>query len=101
MSTNPSATPIEKRAAQKAAAPQVLVRLCQSTNYGCVRGLKVKDTDPIFDPLPQVLVDVKLDADEGPRPEVDLTDFVLRDEVCRLMQQLDRVGDGCLDLIEI
>ena len=89
------------RFSQLSAPRQVLVRLCQVTNYGCVRGLKVKNTDPVFDPLPQVLVDVKLDSDEVPRQEADLTDFVLRDEVCRLMTRLDEIEDATIERIEV
>ena len=95
------ATPKLLRFSQLSGARQVLVRLCQSTNYGCVRGLRVKNADPVFDPLPQVLVDVKLDADEDPRPEFDLTDFVLRDEVRRLMSQLDELENATIESIEV
>ena len=96
-----AAMPNVLRFSQLSAPRQALVRLCQSTNYGCVRRLRVKDSDPVFDPLLQVLVDVKLDADEGPRLEVDLSDFVLRDEVCRLMARLDELGNGMIESIEV
>lgn len=82
-------------------ARQALVRLFQSLNYGQILDLKVCDGEPFFDPLPTLLFDVKLDADSGCRPESDLTDFVLCEEVSRLFRRLDRVRDGRLERIEV
>ena len=56
---------------------------------GSIEGLEVKDAEPIFDPMPLAMKDVKLDSDEEPRPEIDVVDFELSIEVRRLMQQLD------------
>lgn len=50
-------------------ARQALVRFCQTINRGCIENLEVGDSEPIFDPLPELLKDVKLDVDEGPGPE--------------------------------
>ena len=80
---------------------QALVRLCQATNYGCIQGLEVRDSDPIFSPPPLVLVDIKLDSDEGPRPEIELTDFVLGDEVRRLMNRFYELKNALIDRIEV
>jgi hypothetical protein len=48
-----------------------------------------------------VLVDVKLDSDEQPRTELDLTDFVVREEICRLMDQFDRLKNARIERIEV
>jgi len=80
---------------------QALVRLCQSLNFGQIRGLHVQNANPSFDPAPTVLVDVKLDSDEAPRQELELKDFELRDEVRRLMAHLDELQDGRIDRIEV
>lgn len=50
---------------------------CQATNYGYIRDLEVRNSDPIFSPLPVVIVDAKLDKDEGSREKVEVTDFAL------------------------
>jgi hypothetical protein len=77
------------------------VRLCQATNYGYINQLLVKDSEPVLTPPPSVLLDVKLDSDEGPRPELELTDFVLSREVIRLIDLLDEVTYGHIDRIEV
>lgn len=77
------------------------VRLCQSVNFGQIRGLEVRDSDPVFSPPPQVLVNVKLDSDEEPRPEINLTDFMLPAEVCRLVDRLDKLKNATIERIEV
>jgi hypothetical protein len=80
---------------------QALVRLCQSMNYGSIQGLSVKDAEPVLSPPPLVLIDVKLDADEVPRPEVVLPDFELCNEVRRLIGQLNGLATGIIEHIEV
>jgi hypothetical protein len=78
-----------------------LVRLCQGVNYGCVHDLEIKDCDPVFDPHPVVIVDVKLDAEASQRPEIELADFTLCHEMCRLMELFDELRDATVDRIEV
>jgi hypothetical protein len=89
------------RLTQLSVARQALVRLLQSVNFGQILGLAIRDGDPVFHPEPTVLLDVKLDADEGERREADLPDFVLRDEVRRLMARLDQLENGWIERIEV
>ena len=82
-------------------ARQALVRLCQAINHGSIEDLEVRYSEPVFDPWPVTLRDVKLDSDEGPRPEVSLADFVVSDEVLRLMSLLDEMNCGTIRHIEV
>ena len=86
---------------QLSAPRQALVRLLQSVNFGSIEGLEVRGGEPMFSPAPVVLTEVKLDADNEPRPEMDLTDFELRSEVARLMAQLDELGNGSIERIDV
>jgi hypothetical protein len=45
------------RFSQLSAPRQVFVRLCQSINFGEIRGLVVQDSEPLFNPSPAVLID--------------------------------------------
>ena len=92
---------VVQRFSELSAARQVLVRVLQSLNFGQIQGLALRAGEPIFDPATAVLVDVKLDVDEGSRPEADLTDFLLQDEVRRLMARLDGIQDGMIERIEV
>jgi hypothetical protein len=77
------------------------VRLCQAINHGSIEDLEVKRSEPVFDPWPVTLRDVKLDSDEGPRPELTLADFVVRDEIHRLMSLLDEMKCGTIRRVEV
>lgn len=89
------------RFSQISAPRQVLVRLCQSVNFGQICSLEVRDSDPVFNPPPQVLVDVKLDSDEELRPEINLIDFALPAEVCRLLDRLDKLKNATIERVEV
>ena len=82
-------------------ARQALVRLCQAINHGSIEDLEVRQSGPVFDPMPVALKDVKLDSDEGPRPELALADFVLSDEVLRLVDILDAMNCGTIRRVEV
>jgi hypothetical protein len=82
-------------------ARQTLLRLCQSINHGSIENLRVEHAEPIFEPAPAVLKDVKLDSDEGTRPELSLENFVVGDEAGRLMNHLDEMDRGILRRVEV
>ncbi|MGA2882247.1 MAG: hypothetical protein ABSG13_25115 [Bryobacteraceae bacterium] len=89
------------RLSELSPARQALVRLCQSANYAQIEQLQVNDSEPVFNPAPVVLLDLKLDSDEMPRPEMALTDFMLTAEFCRLMDKLDGLKHGIIERIEV
>jgi hypothetical protein len=80
---------------------QALLRLCQTVNYGSFENLVVRNSEPIFDPPPVVLKDVKLDSDDGSRPELALHDFAVSDEALRLMSLLDEMKCGTVRRIDV
>jgi len=90
-----------ERFTQLSAPWQALVRLFQSINFGQVLGIVVQNGDPVFHPEPTVLLDVKLDAEEGIRQEAGLPDFALRDEVRRLIARLEGIKQGRIERIEV
>ncbi len=83
------------------AARQSFIRQCQRLGFGTVRGLEVRDCEPVFGPKTEVLVDLKLDSDDTPRPEQHLGDFVLPDEVRRLFAVLDTLRNGTVEQVEV
>jgi hypothetical protein len=87
---------------QVSPARQRLIRLCQSTNYGHIQELEIRDGEPMF-PAPACIVslDIKLDSEEWVRPAVTLPDFALSSEVVRLIALLDKMQDGKISKIEV
>lgn len=80
---------------------QALVRLFQSINFGFVEAVEVRDGEPLFNPAPDVVVEVKLDATEDPRPEITLADYELKEEVVRLADELDALRNGSIRRIDV
>jgi len=80
---------------------QALVRLFQSVNFGFIECLEVRCGEPVFNPAPTAIVEVKLDGTNEPRQGADLADFELKSEIVRLMEQFDSLGDGSIDRIDI
>ena len=89
------------RLSDLSSARQTLVRLCQDVNFGQILDLKVGNAEPIWNPGPTILSEVRLDIEETPRPEGALADFKLSCEIQRLMRQLDQLKDGRVDKIEV
>jgi hypothetical protein len=86
---------------QLSPARQTLVRVCQDVKFGQILDLLLRNAEPIWDPGPTILAEVRLDIEETPRPEGKLPDFKLSDEIRRLMRQLDQIKDGKIAKIEI
>ena len=80
---------------------QILIRLCQRVNFGSILNLLVADGEVSFGVPPEVVLDLKLDADLKPRPELRLSDFTLSIESCRLLAQIDSINNGVIERIVV
>ena len=80
---------------------QRLVHLCQAINYGHIQRLEVTNFEPMVKPDTLVYIEIKLDVEDCARSEVGLADFVLPDEILRLMAQLEQIQNGVIDKIEV
>ena len=78
-----------------------LVTLMQEVNFGRVEGIVVRGGEPILDPLPRVVREIKLCAENGPRPEVAKDDFALRAQVRDLFAHMEAMDDGVICCIEV
>lgn len=78
-----------------------LVLLMQRINFGRLEHLPVQNGEPSFDDTLRVYREVKFCAENGPRPEVALSDFTLRTQVIDLFNEIDRVGNGVIESLSI
>jgi hypothetical protein len=86
------------RFSELSAPRQALIRQCQRLGFGSIWGLEVRDGEPMFGPKTEVLFDLKLDSDETPRPELNLSDFVVCTEIRRLFSRLDTFANGTVEI---
>ena len=80
---------------------QRLVELMQRIGFGRIEGLAVKDGQPVFDPAPRIVRDVKFCSGHGPRPEASLEDFALKAQVIDLFAGLREMGTGTVLVLEV
>ncbi len=77
-----------------------LVEKIQQLHFGRIEGLVVRGGEPVLDPPPRYVREVKCGGDNDPRPEAGASDFRLKQQVVDLLHELDRVGTGTIPLIE-
>ena len=80
---------------------QKLLAEMQRINYGRIEGLPVRRGEPVMDPLPRVVREIKFGGENGPRPESAKADFALKVQIRELFAQLEALGDGVIPCIEI
>jgi hypothetical protein len=91
----------EKRRSQLSTGRTQLLRLCQTVNFGRIEQLQIRSGEPVFDPAPEVITEIKFGAENGPRPELRAPDFVLKAQQVELFQELDRLGTGRIRVLEV
>ena len=78
-----------------------LLKLMQRINFGRIEGLEIKDGEPVLDPPPDVVYEVKFGGENGPRKEHSARDFKLKVQVRELFMYFDRIGFGKIDTMTI
>lgn len=78
-----------------------LVELLQDINFGRISRLHFRDCDPVLDPRPVIVREIKLAGENGPRPELGIADFLLKKQVVELFAFFDEHRDGVIDVLEI
>lgn len=77
-----------------------LVELMRSINFGTISTLHVRNGEPDLDHDSTVTREIKFGGEREPRT-VRCADFVLKDQVIELFDQLDHVRDGIVHTLEI
>lgn len=78
-----------------------LVEIMQRLNFGHINGLVIYNGEPVFDPPPEVIREVKFCAENGSRPETEKKDFILKVQVRDLFAELKELGKGTIRSLEV
>ncbi len=78
-----------------------LVEVMQWVNFGRLENLHVRGGEPVLDPLPRIVREIKIGGDNGPRPESRREDFLLKNHLTELFAHLDELGEGTVEVLEI
>jgi len=73
----------------------------QRVNYGRIEGLSVCQGEPVLDPPPRIVREIKFGGDNGPRHEAAKADFEIKAQVRDLFAHLEVMGNGVVPCIEI
>jgi hypothetical protein len=78
-----------------------LLKLFQQLNFGRLESLVIRDGEPVLDPRPILVREHKFGSENGPRPELGVADFLLKQQVVELFEFFDQLQDGVIDVLEI
>ncbi len=73
----------------------------QEINFGRIERLEIEDGEPVFNPPPKIVREVKFGGDNASRPEKGDPDFALKSQVIDLFRQLDEIFSGQIEVLEI
>jgi hypothetical protein len=77
-----------------------LIEIMQSRNFGRFEGLFVCNREPVLDPLPRIIREIKASGENGSRSEIAVNDFLLKSQVVELFQFFDKLGNGLIEVLE-
>ena len=78
-----------------------LIELLQTIHFGRLENLIVRAGQPIYDPPPRIIREIKFGGENEPRTELNHKDFLLKTQVVELFRQLEKLGDGTVQSLEI
>lgn len=78
-----------------------LVELMQDINFGRLEGVRVRDAEPILDPAPGIVREIKFGGENGPRPELHADEFALKSQVVEMFAQINRLRHCHVETLEI
>jgi hypothetical protein len=81
---------------------QRLLESMQELNFGRIEGIRICRGQPVLEPSPRIIRDVRLGGGEnGPRPELAREDFALKTQVVEMFDHLSRLTDGSVAAIHV
>ena len=78
-----------------------LVDLIVAIHFGRLERLFVRNGQPVFEPAPRVVRTLKMNSRNEPGIRSVKADYPLQKEVVELLEQIRRMGNGCVPRIEI
>ena len=78
-----------------------LVELMQDINFGRIEGLVIQGGQPVLDPPPRIVREIKFGGENGPRPEAAIEDFTLKAQVVELFRSFDELRVCVIEILEI
>jgi len=78
-----------------------LVQIMQELNFGRIESLMIRSGEPVWDPAPRIIRQIKLCGDNGPRLDQGIKDFKLKNQVGELFDHFNSLGTCCIESLEV
>ena len=78
-----------------------LIENMQKLGYGRFKQLVIIHGQPLTDPPPRMYLDKRLTGQNCQRRELQLADFILKEQVVKLFEEFDRIGNGVIARLEV
>jgi len=78
-----------------------LLEILQQINFGRLETLAIRNGEPVLDPMPRKVLEIKFAGENGPRPELKVDDFLLKRQAVELFEFFDQLQDGVIDVLEV
>jgi hypothetical protein len=82
-------------------ARKALLDLVQRIYFGRIEGLQVRGGEPVLDPRPRSVREIKFGGRNEPSRLIPAGALVLKPQVAEFLRCLDDVKDGTVDRIEV
>lgn len=77
---------------------QRTVEIVEALGFGVIEHLSIRGGLPCFEPEPRIVQTIKLDSEPLRQPDGGRGDLTLKKEFEGLFDQLNRMGDGVVDI---
>jgi hypothetical protein len=100
--TNPrDLTSSELRSSDLTELERQLLTLCHRIEHGYIGDLAVHGGQPVLDPEPRIVREIRLKGSSGAREDVLPRDFVLKTQMVELIRHLAEFGDGLVRRLDV
>lgn len=77
------------------------IRQMQQINFGRIEAVVICDGEPVSSPRSRLVREHKFGGENGPRRELSIADFLLKQQVVELFAFFDELQNGVIDVLEI
>lgn len=77
------------------------IELMQCIGFGKIEHLTIRNCEPVLDPPPRIIRDVKFGAEDRFRPESFASDFAVKAQVVELFDSFDSLGNGTIRSLDV
>ena len=78
-----------------------LIEKMQQLGFGRITHLVIANGEPLCNPPPRLYRHRRLTGSNEYRSEIELDDFILKQQVVNLLAELDRSGSGVIAILEV